>query len=142
MALEVRCAALGTPGSGERPPENLGASTRGAELTVGVFLAGGALGDCPVDGQYCSPRPCTVRTRRHVPAPVSIRWGSKGKSTWAARAHDPSSQANSHQVRGPVFTCYSPFPQANKVPKWLKNTACKRKKSSSFNPAQKFHEVS
>ena len=47
--------------------------------------------------------------------------------------------------KGLFSTSYFPFPQATKVPRWLKNhypQPPRREKSSSFNPAQKFHDIS
>lgn len=47
--------------------------------------------------------------------------------------------------KGLFSTSYFPFPQAKKVPRRLKNhypQPQKREKSSSFNPVQKFHDIS
>lgn len=66
------------------------ASTK-AGSTPGVFELEGPLEIVQLVGQYCPPRSMyCVHKDAFLFALIFIRWGSKGKSTGAARAQGPS----------------------------------------------------
>lgn len=148
MVPEVRCAVLGAPGSWEAHP-GTGTSTKGGG-THGLFVSWRGPSGGPVGGSILPSKALYCTRRRHFPALVSTRWGSKGKPH-EQQGRGPSSPVevtpqSGQQPPGEArFSLAFPFPPAKKVPRGLKKKHCpqpwKREKSSSFSPAQKFWET-